>query len=89
MLQHDLLQAGQQRGRLARVAAGTHAEVRDRLGKPEVGEEDVGHERVVVLPGVDDALPDPQLGQAAHDGRRLDEVGTSAQHVQNEGIFPH
>jgi hypothetical protein len=86
LLRHHVLQPDQQGRRLAGVRAGTDGQVGDRLGETEVGEEDVRHQRVVVLAGVHDALPHARLGERAHHRGGLHEVGTRAEHVQDEGI---
>nr|BFE34451.1 hypothetical protein GCM10010200_067020 [Actinomadura rugatobispora] len=77
-------------GRLRGVAPRPHAEVHVRLGQPQLAEEDLRHPLVVVLAGVDDRLPDPSGPQRLDDRSRLDEVGTRAEHMQDdhEGSVP-
>ena len=89
MLRNDVLQADEQRGGLPGVRAGADAQVRDRLGQAQVGEEDVRHQRVVVLTGVDDALPHTELAECSHHRGRFHEIGTSTQNVQDQGVLPH
>ena len=66
------------------VGARADAEVHVRLAQPEVLEEDLGHARVVVLAGVDEALIGAARGERAHHRRDLHEVGACADDVDDE-----
>ena len=81
--QHDRFEARHDFSRLGGVRPGAHREIDVRLGNPELLEEDVRHERVVVLAGVDDRLPDAVVPQRGDDRRRLHEIGSRSDDVKN------
>ena len=65
--------------RLCAVAAGPYFEIHMGLGNPELLEEDVGHRRIVVLAGVDDAKWNTSIRlQRAYYRRKLHEIRPSA-----------
>ena len=69
-----LLEPGHHRSRLRRVRTGSHLEIRIRLGDAEVGEQRVGHRKVVVLAGVNEHRVDTDGIQAPQQWRNLHEV---------------
>jgi hypothetical protein len=83
-----VLQRGEQRGRLAGMAAGAHTQVDVGPWQAELAEEDVGHPLVVVLAGVDEhvGVIGPSL-RRPHHGRRLHEVGPGP-HDMHDGPSP-
>jgi len=78
------LERGHHGGRLLGVAPRSHTEVHVRLGQVQLGEEDLGHVVVVVLPGVDEALLDGVVGESGDHRRRLREVRARPDHVGDE-----
>jgi hypothetical protein len=88
-LQEHRLERRHRARRLLGVRAGADAQIRIRLGEPELLEEHVRHGAVVVLAGMYENL----LKGAAvtihrvHERRGLHEVGTCAYDVQNFHVF--
>jgi hypothetical protein len=81
----QLLEAHHRRARLDRVRARAHLEVPARLGDGEIAEEDVGHDGVVVLAGVDEVGLVARLAQRGDERADLDEVGAGT----NDGDQAH
>ena len=81
----DRLQPFHRPRRLHRVAAGADLEHVVGGGHAELLQEDLGHQPVVVLTGVDDrvAAPGVTRPQGADHRRRLDEVGPGADDVED------
>ena len=85
-LEHRGLERLQHARRLAAVAARADAEIEVGLRDAELGEEDVGHRRVVVLAGVHDEVLDARAagvrgGDRAADRRELHELRARADHL--------
>ena len=83
VLEQDLVHPGQDRARLCAVAGRADLEVHVRVRDPEVGEEDVGEHRVVVLSGVHDDVLHPTLTTGVGHRGQLDELRTGTDHAQD------
>ena len=54
-------------------------------GDPQIGEEHIGEQRIVVLAGVDDPMIDSSLPESTVDRRELDELGPGP----DDGHYAH
>ena len=70
-----LIERSEHRPGLGAVPARAHTQVDIGRRDPQVGEEDVGEHRVVVLPGVDDDVLHPGSSHGVGDRGELDELG--------------
>ena len=82
LLEHRI-QTRQHRPRLHAVTARPDPQVHVRVRNPQVGEEDVRHHRVVVLPGVDDDVLHTGTGEGGGDRAELDELRAGADDTQD------
>ena len=87
MLGEHRVHRGKHRSGLDPVGTRAHSQVDVRGGDAQVGEEDVGEHRVVVLPGVDDDVLSPCGPEGRVHGSQLDELGagTDDRHHAHRG----
>ena len=64
------------------MGAGADGEIEVGLGDLELLKEDVRHEGVVVLPGVDQRLPQAVLAEGGEDGSGFHEIGAGTDDVK-------
>ena len=79
----DALQRGEHAAGLDSVRPAAHSEVDIRVGDPQIGEEGLRHQRVVVLARVGDDMLHAGRGERGGDRGELDELGAGADDAEH------